>query len=159
MKPIAFVPIALVAALTVAGIAEDNQRIVIRKPFGEHSKRSKGAAATILYHGGPILLNQIPLYVIYYGSVPGGTQNIINTFLADLNESAPFKVNTTYTQGLGGPAISGALSSPVLFLDVNASQGKSVSSTTVTQILQHAFANGLKKDSTAVYFVVTAPDV
>ncbi len=90
---------------------------------------------------------------------PGITENIINTFLSDLSGSKPFAVNTTYTQGTGGPAISGSLGFPTVFLDSGASQGTSVGSNTVAAILQHAFANGLKPDSSGVYFVITAPDI
>lgn len=161
MKPVLFALVAA-TALTVAVIADGNgETVVVKKPYDENLNKGgpKGAGATILYHGGPILLKTVPLYVIYYGIVPGTTQNIVNTFLADLNGSTPFAVNTTYTQGTGGPAISGSLRFPAVFFDSGASQGTSVGSKTVTQILQHAFANGLKRDSSGVYFVITAPDI
>jgi hypothetical protein len=146
MKPILFAVVAA-SALTVGVIADGNDQVVIKKPYDQNLNNKggpKGAGATILYHGGPILLKTVPLYVIYYGMVPGTTQNIINTFLSDLNGSKPFAVNTTYTQGTGGPAISGSLGFPTVFLDSGASQGTSVGSNTVAAILQHAFANGLK---------------
>ena len=161
MKPILFAVIAA-SALTVGVIADGNNQVVIKKPY-DQSLNNKGgphgAGETILYHGGPILLKTVPLYIIYYGMVLGTTQNIINTFLSDLNGSKPFAVNTTYTQGTGGPAISGSLGFPTVFLDSGASQGTSVGSNTVAAILQHAFANGLKPDSSGVYFVITAPDI
>ena len=151
-----------ISALTVGVIAEENEeRAVIRKPFDESQGKGgpKGASTTIRYHGGPLLLNTVPVYVIYYGIVPGSTQNIINTFFADLNGSTPFAVNKTYTQGTGGPAISGLLEFPSVFLDSGASQGTSVDSNTVIKIIQYALTNGLKRDSSGVYFVITAPDI
>jgi len=161
MKPVLLAVVAI-SALTVGVIAQQNEeRVVIKKPYDQSQNKGgpKGASTTILYHGGPVLLKTVPLYVIYYGMVPGTTQNIINTFLTDLNGSTPFAVNKTYTQGAGGPAISGSLGFPTVFLDSGASQGTSVGSNTVAAILQHAFANGLKPDSSGVYFVITAPDI
>jgi hypothetical protein len=162
LKPVIF-SILAVSALTLAIVAEDNKEtIVVKKPYD--ASVHKGATAgnstpTILYHGGPVLLDTVPLYVIYYGAVPGMTQNIINTFLSDLDGSAPFGVNRTYTQGTGGPAVSGSLGTPKVFIDSGASQGTSVASNTVGSIIQHAFANGFTRDSKGVYFVITAPEI
>jgi hypothetical protein len=162
MKPILFALVAA-SALTIGIIAESNEEsVVVKKPYDQSQNKGNPHAngATILYHGGPVLFNNpVPLYVIYYGMVPGGTQTIINTFLTDLNGSAPFAVNTTYTQGAGGPAISGSLGFPAVFRDLGASQGTSVGSNTVGKIIQNAFAGGLTRDSSGVYFVITAPDI
>jgi len=92
MKPILFAVVAA-SALTVGVIADGNDQLVIKKPYDQNLNNKggpKGAGTTILYHGGPILLKTVPLYVIYYGMVSGITENIINTFLSDLNGSKPF---------------------------------------------------------------------
>jgi hypothetical protein len=160
MKTILFALVAA-SALTIGVIAQSNEEsVVVKKPYDQSLNKGNphGTGPTILYHGGPVLLSTVPLYVIYYGMVPGGTQTIINTFLTDLNGSTPFAVNKTYTQG-SGAAVSGSLGFPTIHLDSGASQGTSLGSNTVAAIIQHAFANGLKPDSSGVYFVITAPDV
>jgi Phosphate-induced protein 1 conserved region len=162
MKPILFALVAA-SALTIGVIAQGNEEsVVVKKPYDQSMNKGdrQGTGPTILYHGGPVLFKPVlPLYVIYYGMVLGTTQNIINTFLTDLNESTPFAVNTTYTQGPGGPAVSGSLGFPTIYLDSGASQGTSVGSNTVAAIIKNAIAKKLTPDSNGVYFVITAPDI
>jgi len=151
------------ALLAVASIAlgilhgDPAERLSARLPFDVHQdKGGHGGSTAILYHQGPVLLGKVPIYVIYYGEVPAGTQTIVDDFLTNLGGSHQFDVNTTYYDLQS--SITGNLYHPVIATD-NLSQGASLSSKSIPKIIQAAIANGLKADSTGVYFVITAPDV
>jgi len=58
------VAIAVIALSLLAG--QNMERIVVKKPFGQH-KTGGGGNDQILYHGGKILTGKVPIYVIYYG--------------------------------------------------------------------------------------------
>src|SRR5438046_1730417 len=87
---------AALIALGVVAAADDTERVVVKKPFGQHLDRggSKGGVPQIVHHGGPLLLGtdklgRVPVYVIYYGNfgtpATAQTQSIVNDFLSGLS--------------------------------------------------------------------------
>ena len=150
-----------------AGFAADNtERDGIKKPY-DHSKQNSKASQTIVYRGGSVMTGApVNVYLIYYGDVPLGSRNIINTFFADLR-TAPnsfFRVNKTYydsTNATISPTFDFAPVNGMLYIDDPPSLGTHIGSTDIPKIVQHAIQapGGLPADENGVYFVLTAPTV
>ena len=170
-----FIAVTILALAAIAArivTAEESDLVVVKKPFAHHMDRggSNGSVPQILYHGGPVLLGTVPLYVIYYGNfgtpATANTQSIVNDFLGGLDGSDQYGVNTTYCEASttacsnGLNPVSGRLqfSAANVFYDTG-SQGTQINSGGVIRILQYAFQHGLSVADGAVYFVITAPDV
>jgi hypothetical protein len=158
--------LTLLPALGVAlGIApaETINGTGIRRPFGYSLDSSDGEARTpkILYHGGPILLGSVPVYIIYYGTFPSNTISIVNDFFSTIGGSLQYNVNTTYFNGQGTHiqnSISFSTSGNVY--NDNYSLGKTFNGNTVQTVVKNAIQGGhLPADATGIYFVVTAMDV
>ena len=158
--------LTLLPALGVAlGIApaETINGTGIRRPFGYSLDSSDGEARTpkILYHGGPILLGSVPVYIIYYGTFPSSTISIVNDFFSTIGGSLQYNVNTTYFNGQGTHiqnSISFSTSGNVY--NDNYSLGKAFNGNTVQTVVKNAIQGGhLPADATGIYFVVTAMDV
>jgi hypothetical protein len=151
-KPLA--SFVLVGALLGAMAASAQSRLPFGSPVDARTPQ-------ILYHGGPILLGSVRIYIIYYGSFQSGTVNIVNDFFSNLGATPQFDVNTTYYDGQGN-FISGNLTfSPAsnVYFD-NYSEGKFVTSNVVLKIIHNALANGhLPTDTGGEYFLITSPDV
>ncbi len=174
MRFLILLTIFIAASIPLAILAgnDTDPVVVVKKPFGQLTdKRStQGSTPQILYHGGPILLGKVPVYVIYYGNFgtpqTANTQNIVNDFLGGLGGQPQYEVNTTYCEaqtvscGKTNSPISGALdfSSGNIFNDPG-SQGSHVNSGGVIKILQYAFAHAFPVTDGGMYFVITAPDV
>jgi len=142
---------------------DNSEQISIKLPFDAHQdKGGHGGSTAIQYHGGPILGGTVGLYVIYYGAFnaahPIAAQSIVNDFLSSLSETPQFDVNTTY-YGTSQGNVTGSLGVPTIAYDAAYSQGTSLGSSSIPKIIQTAITNGLKADSTGVYFVITSPDV
>jgi phosphate-induced protein 1 len=137
--------------------------VSVKLPFDAHQDKSRPRGnTTIKYHGGPVLLNTVPVFVIYYGDVPSGTQDIINAFFSDLSPSGQYDVNQTYynAQMLH---ISGALSfvpaADAYHDNYSQGVGSTLGSSSIPKIIKAAIdSHGLPADPTGVYFVITAPD-
>jgi len=129
----------------------------IKPPFSAARPRS----TQIEYHGGPILLGSVPVYIIYYGAIPSGTQSIVNDFFSNLGGSGQYNVNTTYYDGDGNRIMNALTFSPTTSVyNDNYSIGKIVTGSGVQKIVQSALLNGhLPVDEGGVYFVITSPDV
>ena len=158
--------LTLLPALGVAlGIApaETINGTGIRRPFGYSLDSSDGEARTpkILYHGGPILLGSVPVYIIYYATFPSSTISIVNDFFSTIGGSLQYNVNTTYFNGQGTHiqnSISFSTSGNVY--NDNYSLGKTFNGNTVQTVVKNAIQGGhLPADATGIYFVVTAMDV
>ena len=160
------VAIAVIALSLLAG--QNMERIVVKKPFGQH-KTGGGGNDQILYHGGKILTGRVPIYVIYYGGIgsfPSTTQPIVNSFLAGLGGTPQFEVNQTYcnvnttTCPDGGTSVSGKLSYDLghIYYD-SGSQGNALKSSDIRKIVESALTGPghLPTDDSAVYIVITAP--
>ena len=156
-----FQTLGLLAVVTIAlGIlpGDNSEQVSVKLPFdAPGQKGGHGGSTQILWHGGPVLRGKVPVYIIYYGTFPGPTATIVTNFFTDLSTGSPqFAVNDGYYDSTG--SVAGTVYSPVIVAD-SYSQGKSLGSSSIPTIIQTAFTNGLKADSTGVYFVVTAPDV
>jgi len=160
------VAIAVIALSLLAG--QNMERIVVKKPFGQH-KTGGGGNDQILYHGGKILTGKVPIYVIYYGGIgsfPSTTQLIVNSFLFGLGGTPQFDVNKTYcnvnttTCPDGATSVSGKLSYDLghIYYD-SGSQGNALKSSDIRKIVESALTGPghLPTDDSAVYIVITAP--
>lgn len=169
MKPIILIGLAA-AALVATGIvaAEKEEGIIVKKPYdsSESKGRSKGGVPTILYHNGAVMTGApVNVYVIYYGDVPSGSQNILDMFFTDLSSSPAsfYPVNSTYydsAHAFIAPTFNFSTVKGNVYIDSGASQGTHISSKNMPAILQHAFSTGgLAPDENGVYFILTAPTV
>jgi hypothetical protein len=157
--------ILLVSVGVALGIApaETINGTGIRRPFGYSLDSSDAEARTpkILYHGGPILLGSVPVYIIYYGAFPSITTSVVNDFFTNIGGSPQYNVNTTYVNGQGAH-IQNAISFSTTgnTYNDNYSLGKNLSGSGVQNVVKGAIQGGhLPPDATGIYFVVTATDV
>ena len=170
MKPLIIIGFAA-AALVATGIvvAESMEGVSVKKPYDQSDDkgRSKGGVPTILYHGGTVMTGPpVNVYVIYYGDVPVGSQNIVNTFFTDLRAAAGsyYTVNDTYYDSSKKTVAATFDFSPVtgmVYIDNPPSQGSRIGSSAIPKIVQNAInaPGGLPADENGVYFVLTSPDV
>jgi len=163
-----FAGIAIAALALTIFAGQNEESIVVKKPFDQHKPAGSGNVQ-ILYHGGKILTASVPIYVIYYGGIgsfPSTTQPIVNSFLAGLGGTPQFDVNTTYcnvnttTCPGGGTSVSGALSyDPSHIYFDSGSQGNTLHSGDVPKIVESALTSPdhLPTDDGAIYLLITAP--
>ena len=155
-------------------LADSTPAIVVKEPFEAHQAHGGGKSGSTLitYHGGLVMTGApVSVYVIYYGAVDSATRGIVNQFFTDLSTSAPYKVNTTYTDKSGASIAPTFYFNPIsysangwstgsLYEDAAASQGTSLSNNSVPAIVKHAIdTQGLPADQNGVYFVITAADI
>jgi hypothetical protein len=116
-------------------------------------------AATITYHGGPVMLGTTKVYYIWYGNWAGNSAVTILTDLAqNIGGSAYFNINSTYYNG-SGTHVSNSVSYGGSTND-NYSQGKNLSDRAIKNVVSSAISSGrLPNDTSAVYFVLTSSDV
>jgi Phosphate-induced protein 1 conserved region len=165
----ALLSITLVAVSAVASFGQTGTTVNIRKMFGSPGSffaqaDLQPAAGKISYHGGPIMLGTNALYIVYYGAFPTGknsTVAIINDFFANVGGSGNYNVNTTYYDKNNNHLINSLSFSPAnnTYTD-NYSIGKNIGADGVEKIVAKALNGGhFPIETTAIYFVVTAPDV
>ena len=113
----------------------------------------------INYHGGPVMLNTVNVYYIWYGNWSGNTATTILTNLAsNIGGSSYEHINSTYYNG-SNQHVSGNVHYSGSTTD-NYSQGTSLSDAQIQTVVSSAISSGrLPKDSNAVYFVLTSQDV
>jgi hypothetical protein len=130
----------------------------IKFPFGQ---MQPARTPQILYHGGPIMLGSVRVYLIYYGTMPSATSSIVNDFFSNLSGSGQYNVNTTYYDAQNNFIMNSLTFSPATSIYVDPySIGKTVTGRGVQKIVQNALQGGhLPIDEGAIYFVLTAPDV
>ncbi len=119
------------------------------------------AGAGINYHGGPVMNGLTKVYVLYYGTWTANQMTIVNSLLQTLGGTPTFRTNTTY-YSLSGTTKSYVQNSVTLMsthVD-NYSLGKTLSDANIQTLVGNAITAGwFPKDTNAVYFVLTAPDV
>jgi hypothetical protein len=120
-----------------------------------------GGATTngISLHGGPVILGTTNVYYIWYGNWSGNTATTILTDFANgVGGSSYFNINTTYTNS-AGTKVSNLVHYAGSTTD-NYSQGTSLSDAAIQTVVSSAISSArLPKDTNAVYFVLTSPDV
>lgn len=130
-----------------------------RRPF-EKKASAVSSTPVILYHGGPVLIANKNLYVIYYGNFTLTQHNILDTFLQNLGGSGAFNVNSEYSDAAGNFIENVLNYSPADSFDDAYSLGTSLSGSFETTIIHNAIANGhLPSDSNGIYIVTFSPDV
>jgi len=121
----------------------------------------QAAAATILFHGGPVMTNKngVNVYLIWYGNWSGNTGlQIVPKFINDESGSPYFAINTGYTNAKGKKVknivnLSGQTND-------NYSLGSNLTDSGIRTIVSNHIANGdLPADKNGVYFVLTSQDV
>lgn len=156
--------------LTPALADDDKDKDKDEKPDGKKSyplyhpgllgfAGAAGTQAGIRYHGGPVMLNTVNIYYIWYGNWAGNTATSILTDLASNIGSSPyFNINTTYYNGANQH-----VSNSVLYkgaINNNYSLGLALTDANIQSIVSSAITTGaLPKDPNGVYFVLTSQDV
>ena len=122
-----FQTLGLLAIVSIAlGIlrGDNSEQMSVKLPFDAHQAKGHGGGTTIKYHGGPVLLNSVPIYVIYYGNVGTTPEGIINDFFTNLGTSPQYDVNQTYYDAQLNHVMGGLTFSSVnTYADINYSQG------------------------------------
>lgn len=125
------------------------------------SARPGGGGSTngINYHGGPVMLNTVTVYYIWYGNWSGDSATTILTdFASNIGGSPYFNINTTYYNG-ANTHVSNSVAYGGATTD-NYSQGTTLTDASVQSIVSAAIASGrLPANANAVYFVLTSKDV
>jgi hypothetical protein len=128
---------------------------------GEHSSTPIG------YHGGPVLVNGVNAYYIWYGNWSGntaksfsnGSPGILPVLASGIGGSPYFNINTTYYNGSGVHVLN------LVTLDGqtndNYSHGTALSDAGVQAVVSAAIGSGAlgPADPKGVYFVLTSADV
>ena len=157
------------AVILVVSTLAAAQRIHKREP---HHATQAPAQKTpqILYHGGPVMVQNNHIYVIYYGRFSSLTTNIIDTFLENLGGSGAYGVNTTYYNAQGQhiqnvastQTVAGSLAysrSTDAYYD-NYSQGPSMKGKAIANEIQNVLQAGhLPLNNNGIYILITSPDV
>ena len=153
-----FVLVLISGLLTLVSARDSGKRLPYDR---ERANAGKKGTTQILYHGGPVMLGTINLYVVYYGSFTVAATGITDNFLENLGGSGAFNVNTTYFDS-ESRHISGSLSykpSTNSYTD-DYSQGHRVHSSFPTTELQGVLQEGhLPTDANGIYILITSPDV
>jgi hypothetical protein len=130
---------------------------------GAGNGAAAGAAAQgsngILYHNGPVMLNTVKVYYIWYGNWSGNSATSILTDLANSIGNSPyFNINKTYYNA-SNAHVSGLVQLAGSTTD-NYSHGTSLSDAAIQAVVSSAITSGrLPNDTNGVYFVLTSADV
>lgn len=124
-------------------------------------KFSKVSTNGIFYHGGPVMLNSVNMYYIWYGAWDfsnDNTNTILNSFGSYIGGTPYFNINTTYYDS-NNAAVSGLVAASQSIADAG-SQGSALTDAAVENIVAKALTNGmLPTDPNGVYFVLTSKEV
>jgi hypothetical protein len=148
------------ASLEPADLAPEGNKAIVpvkgmAKPDGQAGKTGNG----ISYHGGPVMVNGVTVYYIWYGNWSGNSATTILTDLAQNIGGSPYwNINSTYKNASGA-----GVKSTVTYggaYTTSAYLGTNLSDAQIQQIVSDAITGGkLPKNTDAVYFVLTSADV
>src|ERR1051326_388304 len=129
------------------------------RPVSGRSSSGSITGAGINYHGGPVMLGGVNVYVIWYGNWSGNTApSIVTAFLQSLGGSPYYNINTSYYDGSYTHVLN-SIHYAGLTTD-SYSHGTSLSDSSVGAIVSSAISSRrLPADSKGVYFVLTSADV
>ena len=119
-------------------------------------------SGTIFYGGGPVMSGSTNVYVIFYGTWPTKSRNIVNGYLQHLGGTHYYKPNTTFTDLTGARVQNVVNYNPTTSsYNDNYSMGKNLTDAQLQTVISNAIAGGhLPNDQNdGVYFVLTAKDV
>jgi len=128
--------------------------------FGKLHANRPSRGTGISYHGGPLILEGVNVYVIWYGNWSGNSATtIIPDFLSSEGDSPYYNINTTYYNG-SGTTVSSNITYKGSITDSIYSQGTSLSDAQIQTIVSSAISSGkLARDVNGMYFVLTSSDV
>jgi hypothetical protein len=127
--------------------------------FGKVQASRPRGGSIITYHGGPLMISPLNVYVIWYGNWANNTATtIIWNFLTSEGGSPYYNINTTYFDASGTHLLNfinyGGVTTD------NYSQGTSLSDAQIQTVVSSAISSGrLPRDSNGLYFVLTSADV
>src|SRR4051812_5615614 len=123
------------------------------------AKPGGGSNNGIVYHGGPVMLNTVNIYYIWYGNWSGNSATtILTNFISNLGGSSYEAINSTYYNG-SNQHVTGQLNYAGSVTDSSYKYGSSLSDAQIQSIVaDHCGALG-NCDTNAVYFVLTAGGV
>ena len=126
-----------------------------------HNKAGGGASSTpISFHGGPVLVNGVNVYYIWYGNWSSNTATTILPKLAmNIGGSPYFNINTTYYDG-SGKHVPNLVTLMGQATDTG-SHGTALSDAAIQAVVSAAISSGAlgPADPNGVYFVLTSADV
>ena len=112
----------------------------------------------IFYHGGPVMLGTVNVYLIWYGNWSGNSATtLLPNVVSGLSGSSYEHINTTYYDGSNNH-VSGALKLAGQVND-NYSRGTSLADADIQAIVASHAGVDLPYDTTGLYFVLTTSDV
>lgn len=157
------------ACAAFAGSELNPDRHVPHRPNDDHAGNyaptvgGTGALSPITNHGGPVMVGQPNVHVIWYGNWNQGNgsdnaagQQIVRDLFAGLSGSNYLAINKNYTASNG--AVSGLLGTYNEGVDTG-SQGTRLSDARVQSIVKTYISSKGVADPNAVYFVLTSTDV
>ena len=137
-----------------------------KDPDGAKNAIEGALQPQISYHTGPVMLGTVKMYYIYYGNwttpTEVGTRAILEAFASSIGGSPYYGINTSYTQGVGGTAVSNSVSfvPATSVVDNPPSQGAANIGPNVINIIQNAInVLGMPADPNGAYFVLIAPNI
>jgi hypothetical protein len=127
--------------------------------YATPSKTAGSRTNGISFHGGPVMLGSVPVYIIWYGNWSGNSgTTLLPKLIGDLNGSSYEHINTTYYNG-SGQHVAGTMSLAAQTSD-NYSQGTALSDAQIQAVVEAKIAAGVfPQDTNALYFVLTSSDV
>lgn len=158
-KVLLAVVVVCIASCTFAQDAQ-SQHVHIMRPVTSVPAQFPPSFA-IDYHGGPILNVGTNVYLVYYGTWPILSVQVINSFMRNLGGTPLHNIQTTYYDSANKHIANTVGFNPRtnVYHD-NYSLGKNLTDADVQTIISNAIAGGhLRNDVNGVYFVLTAQDV
>lgn len=156
--------LALAVVVTAALSAQAQVTNIARTKGAPSSSQTVQSTALVTgngidYHGGPVMLGPHHVYFIWYGNwSANNATTILPKFITNLNNTAYFNINSTYSDGSGN-SIDHTLSLEGQVFD-NYSHGTVLSDQGVVGTVSAALQNGsLPADPDGLYFVLTSSDV
>ncbi|WIT10102.1 hypothetical protein PFX98_14280 [Paucibacter sediminis] len=122
-----------------------------------------GTLSAISWRGGPVMTGAPNVHLIWYGnwaqsngSDTAAGQQIVRDFMSGVSNSPYLAINSTYTGSNG--TVSGLIGT-VSEASVGYTNGTRLRDADISKIVSNYISSSGKKDSNAVYFVLTSSDV
>ena len=163
LRPLVLASLALFAsgAALAADTAPTGRGDLTRQVHATRLNGESGAAAQILFHGGPVMTNAngVNVYIVWYGNWAGNTATtIVPEFLNHLGGSPYYGINTTYYDA-SNVHVQNKVTLKGQYSD-SYSHGTALNDAAIADIVRAAVVGRhLPADQNALYFVLTSKDV